>query len=76
MFFKPNKRYLTELTIDLGYYQKAIVIHLIANLQNVLFERIENSTGVVEQPIVIIRFVLRIIVGCALGLKRLLRKGI
>jgi hypothetical protein len=27
MFFKPKKRYLTELTIDLGYYQKVIIIH-------------------------------------------------
>jgi hypothetical protein len=56
MFFKPKKKYLTELKIDLGYYQKVIIIHLIADSQNALFERIENSAGVAEKTIVVIRY--------------------
>jgi hypothetical protein len=55
MFFKPNKRYLTELTIDLGYYQKVMIIYFIADSQNTLFERIDNSAGVAEKSIVVIR---------------------
>lgn len=56
MFFKPKQTSIAELTTPIEYYQQVTIIHLVADSPNAIVERLENSLGVIDKPIVIIRY--------------------
>jgi hypothetical protein len=56
MFFKPKQTSIAELTTPIEYYQQVTIVHLVADSPNAIVERLENSLGVIDKPIAIVRY--------------------